>query len=74
MLPHLQGTIKLKAVSRLWQNASYARTLNPSRETHLQAHLCYPINPSVPVSTRPPVGAMSLAQELNLQGPSMNWK
>ena len=46
MLPRLQGTIKLKAVSRLWQNASFARTLSPSRETRLQAHLCYPINPS----------------------------
>ena len=46
MLPRLQGTIKLKAVSRLWQNASYARTLSLSRETRLQAHLCYPINPS----------------------------
>ena len=25
---------------------SFARTFSPSRETHLQAHLCYPINPS----------------------------
>ena len=48
MLPRLQGAIKLKAVSRLWQNASYAMTLNMSRETRLQAHLCYPINPSSP--------------------------
>ena len=47
MLPRLQGTIKLKALSRLfWQNASFARTFSPSRETRLQAHLCYPINPS----------------------------
>ena len=46
MLPRLQGTIKLKAVSRLWLNASFARTLSLSRETRLQAHLCYPINHS----------------------------
>ena len=49
MLPRLQGTIKLKVVSRLlWQNASFARTFSLSRETRLQAHLCYPINPSFP--------------------------
>ena len=48
MLPHLQGTIKLKAVSRLWQNTSFARTLSPSRETRLQAPLCYPTDPSSP--------------------------
>ena len=47
MLPRLQGTIELKALSRLfWQNTSFARTFSPSRETRLQAHLCYPINPS----------------------------
>ena len=51
MLPCLQGTIKLKAVSRLWQNTSYARTLSLSRETRLKAHLCYPINPSVPTGS-----------------------
>ena len=49
MLPRLQGTIELKALSRLfWQNTSFARTFSPSRETRLQAHLCYPINPSSP--------------------------
>ena len=35
-------------VQTLWQNASFARTFSPSRETRLQAHLCYPINPSSP--------------------------
>ena len=35
-------------VQTLWQNASFARTSSPSREAHLQAHLCYPINPSSP--------------------------
>ena len=66
MLPHLQETIKLKAVSRLWQNTSFASTFSPSRETRLQAYLCCPINPSEK-SEKPNRDGLSLGSN-NLHG------